>query len=258
MNQSSQFPRTFSLCGQRAVITGGATGLGMAMSRCMAASGAEVVILGRSVEKLKKACEELGDRACYYVFDVTDTDHSQQIADRIVNERGPVTILCNNAGIHCKKPIEKMTIEDFNSVLKVHVVGAFALTKAFVPHMKRNHEGSILFISSMTGFLGQPYVAGYSAAKSAVLGLVRTLATEISPAGIRVNAIAPGWIDTPMLQKAIKGDDNRKNKILGRTPLKRFGDPEDIGWTSVFLCSEAAKFINGIALPVDGGALIGF
>lgn len=252
------FEKAFSLEGERAVITGGATGLGLAMSKCMIASGADVVILGRSEQEMSDACRELGSKACYYRFDVSETDKAQEMADIIIREQGRVTILCNNAGNHCKKPIETMTVGDFTGVLNVHVVGSFALTKAFVPHMKRNGKGSILFTSSMTGFLGQPYVVGYSAAKSAFLGMVRTLATEISADGIRVNAIAPGWIDTPMLHKAVDGDEKRKNKILGRTPMAKFGDPEDIGWAAVFLCTEAAKFINGVALPVDGGALIGF
>jgi gluconate 5-dehydrogenase len=256
MNEA--FKNAFTLENQRAVITGGATGLGFAMAKCMVAAGAEVVLTSRSEEQLEKACAELGEKASYYVFDITDFSHSQELADRIIREKGKVSILCNNAGNHCKKPIEDMTVEDFTSVLNVHAVGAFAITKAFVPHMKANKRGSIIFTSSMTGFLGQPYVTGYAAAKSALLGMVRSLATEISADGIRVNAIAPGWIDTPMLRKAIKGDDERKNKILGRTPMNKFGDAEDIGWASVFLCSEAAKFINGTTLVVDGGALIGF
>lgn len=252
------FRKAFSLEGQRAVITGGATGLGFAMSRCMIAAGADVIVIGKAEEKLAAACEELGPKASYYRFDITDTDHTQELADRIIREKGNVSILCNNAGNHCKKPIEDMTVEDFTSVLSVHAVASFAMTKAFVPHMKSNHKGSIIFTSSMTGFMGQPYVTGYSAAKSAFLGMVRTLATEISAQGVRVNAVAPGWIDTPMLHKAIDGDSERTNKILGRTPMKKFGTPEDIGWATVFLSSDAAKFINGTALVVDGGALIGF
>lgn len=224
----------------------------------MIAAGADVIIVGRNEQSLKKACEELGEKACYYQFDITETEKTQAIVKKIIDERGPITILVNNAGNHCKKPIEEMSVGEFMDVINVHVVGAFALTKSLVPHMRANKRGNILFISSMTGFLGQPYVTGYSAAKSAILGMVRTLATEISKDGIRVNAIVPGWIDTPMLRRALQGDDERKNKILSRTPMKRFGTPEDIGWAAVYLCSNAARFINGTSLVVDGGALIGF
>lgn len=253
------FQKSFSLEGQRAVITGGGSGLGFAMSKCMIAAGAKVVVIGLEPEEtLAAACAKLGDNATYYRFNITDTDHTQELADRIIQEQGNVTILCNNAGNHCKKPIEEMTVDDFKSVLNVHTVASFAMTKAFVPHMKANKSGNILFTCSMSSFMGAPYIMGYAAAKSAFLGMIRTLATEISADGIRVNGIAPGWIDTPMLHKAIDGDEERTNKILGRTPMKKFGTAEDIGWAAVYLCSDAAKFVNGVALPVDGGALIGF
>ena len=254
----NEFEKAFSLQGQRAVITGGASGLGFAMAKCFIAAGAEAVLIGRSPERLEKACRELGEKAAYYPYDITDTARAGAVADRIRRERGEVTILCNNAGNHCKKPIEEMTVEDFTRVLNTHVVGSFALTRAFVPHMKRNKKGSIIFTSSMTGFVGMPYVTGYAAAKSALLGMTRTLATEISADGVRVNAVVPGWIDTPMLHQAIDGDTQRTHKILSRTPMKKFGTPEDIGWACVFLSSDAARFINGIALMVDGGAKIGF
>ena len=253
------FATIFSLEGRTAVITGGATGLGLAMTECMVAAGAKVVVVGRSPKEVfEESCGRFGSRAVYYPFDILDTANSQALADRILQEQGPVHILCNNAGNHCKKPIEDMTIEDFTGVLNTHLVGAFALTKAFVPHMKAHGNGSVLFMASMTSFIGQPYVAGYSTAKAGYLGMVHTLATELSGEGIRVNAIAPGWIDTPMFRKATDKDPERKAKILGRTPMKKVGEPSDIGWAAVYLCSDAAKFISGICLPVDGGALIGF
>ena len=249
----------FSLKGQNAIITGGATGLGFAMAKCLTSVGAKVIIVGiESEEVLAAACKNIGINSSYYQFDITKTDETPALVDNIIEKYGQIHILINNAGNHCKKPIEEMKVEDFTNVLDVHIVASFALTKALIPHMKEHQKGSVIFISSMTGFLGQPYVTGYSAAKSAVLGMVRTLATEVSAQGVRINAIAPGWIDTPMLHKALDGDPERKNKILGRTPMKKFGKPEDIGWAAVYLCSDAASFVNGICLVVDGGALIGF
>jgi len=106
--------------------------------------------------------------------------------------------------------------------------------------------------------MGMPLVIAYSAAKSAYLGITRSLAAEVSPHGVRVNAIAPGWIESPMLRKALAGDEARSNKILGRTPMGKFGEPADIGWAAVYLCSFAAKFVTGMILPVDGGASMGF
>jgi gluconate 5-dehydrogenase len=124
--------------------------------------------------------------------------------------------------------------------------------------MLERKSGSILFIASMTSLIGLPQVVAYSAAKSAYLGMVRSLAVELSPNGIRVNCIAPGWIESAMLQQALGNDRARHDRILARTPLGRFGEPQDIGNAAVFLSSEAAKFVTGVVLPVDGGASIGF
>ncbi len=248
----------FSLTGKNVLITGGGSGLGLAMARCMTKAGARVVVINRDAQKARAAVAELGGETDWRSFDVSDAHAAQAFIDGVIGDFGRIDVLINNAGNHCKKPIEQMTIEDFESVLDVHVVGSFALAKAVVPYMKQQGSGSILFTASMTSFLGQPNVTGYAAAKSAFLGLIHGMATELSPAGIRVNGIAPGWIDTPMLRKAIEGDDERKNKILGRTPMKKFGEPDDIGWAATYLASDAAKFVNGHVLIVDGGALIGF
>lgn len=249
----------FSLEGQTAVVTGGATGLGLAMTQCMTASGCKVVVVSSSPrEKYADTLAELGESVSYEQFDITDTDRTPEFVEGLIQKYGNVDILVNNAGVHCKKPIEDMSVEEYTNVLKVHLVGAFALTKAFVPHMRSNHKGSIIFIASMTSYIGQPYVMGYSTAKAGYLGMIHTLASEVGADGIRVNGIAPGWIDTPMFRKATDGDDARKNKILGRTPMNKFGEPKDIGWACVYLCSDAAKFVTGAVLPVDGGALNGF
>lgn len=253
------FPNAFSLKGRRALITGGATGLGLAMARCMTAAGADVVAIGRAPkEKLSASFADLGPKASYYSFDITDTDRTPELVNRIITDHGAIDILVNNAGVHCKKPVEDTTVQDFTRVLNVHLVGSFALTKVIVPHMRANKSGSILFISSMTGFIGLPYVTAYAAAKSGVLGMVRTLSSEISPDGVRVNAIVPGFIETPMFHQATDGDPARQQKILSRTPMKKYGTPMDIGWAAVYLCSPAASFITGTALTVDGGAVIGF
>ncbi|TQO08955.1 UNVERIFIED_ORG: gluconate 5-dehydrogenase [Citrobacter freundii] len=248
----------FSLTNKKALITGAGSGLGYAMAKCMITSGAQVIIADMNAEAAKKAADDLGPNASWTQFNVTDTDETERWVGDLLQQHKHIDILVNNAGNHCKKPIEEMSVKEFESVLDVHVVGAFALTRALVPHMKQLGNASVLFTASMTSFLGQPYVTGYAAAKSAYLGLIRGLATELSGAGIRVNGIAPGWIDTPMLRKAIEGDDERKNKILGRTPMKKFGKPDDIGWAATYLASDAAGFVSGHVLIVDGGALIGF
>ncbi len=255
----NNYQEMFSLKGERALITGGTTGLGHAMARCFVSAGAEVILVGLEDEATgRRVCEELGPQAHYRRFDIAATERTGEFVREVIETLGAITILVNNAGVHCKKPIEETTDADFRKVIDVHVMGAFALSRALVPHMKAQGKGNIIFQASMTAFIGQPYVIAYSCAKSGYLGMVRTLATEVSSYGIRVNGIAPGWIETPMLHQALDGDPERKNKILGRTPMARFGRAEDIGWAGVYLASPAAAFVNGVILPVDGGALIGF
>ncbi|NHW38688.1 SDR family oxidoreductase [Paenibacillus aceris] len=249
----------FSLAGERVLITGGATGLGLAMSQCFQAAGAEVIMVGSgSGEERMRLAEEMGEKVHYRSFNIADTDQTERFIQDVEETIGPITILINNAGNHCKKPIEETTDDDFRMVMDVHVLGAFSLCRALIPRMKQRGTGNIIFQASMTSFIGQPNVIAYSSAKSAYLGMVRTLASETSAYGIRVNGIAPGWIESPMLRKALSGDELRTQKIIGRTPMKRFGEPQDIGWAAVYLASPAAAFVNGAVLPVDGGALIGF
>jgi gluconate 5-dehydrogenase len=168
------------------------------------------------------------------------------------------TVLVNNAGGHLKKAAVDTSVDEFRALLNTHIHGAFALTRAVLPPMIAGEHGCILFMASMASLFGIPQVIAYAAAKSAYLGMIRSLACEVGPKGVRVNGIAPGWIETPMLRQALDGDPARREKILARTPLGCFGSPADIGAAAVYLCSPAARFVNGVILPVDGGASIGF
>jgi NAD(P)-dependent dehydrogenase (short-subunit alcohol dehydrogenase family) len=248
----------FRLDNEVALITGGGTGLGLAIARCLVVSGARVVITGRREDVLKQAVEELGPNADYVLHDVTQTEQAHALVATIAQRHRPLTILVNNAGINLKRPAIETSEEEFLSILQTNVLGAHALVRAAAPGMIECGRGSILFIASMASLFGIPGVVAYSAAKSGLLGMVRTLATELSPQGVRVNAIAPGWIETAMSRKAMQGDPERERKILSRTPLAQFGTPEDIGWAAVYLSSPAARFVTGVTLPVDGGVSIGF
>lgn len=254
-----EYSKLFSLEGQTAIVTGGATGLGLSITKCLVAAGAKVIVLSRSPrEKVADAMDVFGEQVAYYAFDIGDTEKTPEMVEQLIAEHGAISILVNNAGNHCKKPIEEMSVAEYVSVLDTHLVGAFALTKALVPHMKANKKGSIVFQASMTSYIGQPNVTGYSTAKAGYLGLVHTLAAECGRDNVRVNAIAPGWIETPMFHQATDDDKPRLDKILGRIPMGRVGQPDDIGMVTTFLCTEAAKYITGSCIPVDGGALIGF
>lgn len=248
----------FGLDGKTAFITGGGSGLGFAMAECLTAAGAKTIIAGRRKELLQEACKRLGDKASWVEFDVTDTEKARKVIERIVEKTGSIDVLINNAGVHCKKTAEEVTMEDMQRVMNVHLFGSYALTQAVLPYMRKQKSGSVIFISSMSAYIGLTNVTAYSAAKSAVLGLVKTLSGEVAEDGIRVNAIVPGFIDTPMFRQAISQDFPRQEKILGHTPMKHYGTPEDIGWASVYLASAASKFVTGTALLVDGGCAIGF
>jgi gluconate 5-dehydrogenase len=253
-----KFPEAFSLRGETALITGGGTGIGLAMARAMHAAGARVVLVGRREAELAGAVRGLGAGAASVVHDITRLDEAGALVERVTREHGPVTCLVNNAGIHLKKAAVDTTPEEFERVLRTHVFGAHALTRAVAPGMIERRHGNILFTASMASLFGIPLVIAYTAAKAAYVGMVKGYATEFSPHGVRVNAIAPGWIETEMSRKALDGDPARKAKILGRTPMARLGTPEDIGWAAVYLASPAANFITGTILPADGGVSIGF
>ncbi len=249
----------FSLDGECALITGGGSGIGLAIARCMVEAGARVVLAGRREALLAEAVKTLGGAAGYVVHDVTRLEEAPHLVRQAENAAGaPVSILVNNAGIHLKKPAVETTEADFQAILTTHLCAAHALNRAVLPGMLKRNHGSILFIGSMASIFGIPLLTAYSAAKSGMLGMVRSLATEASGQGVRVNAIAPGWIETPMMRQALDGDPARRDKILSRTPAKTFGRPDDIGQAAVYLSSPAASFVTGVCLPVDGGASIGF
>lgn len=248
----------FRLDGEVALVTGGGTGIGLAIARCMAQAGARVNLVGRREGVLKEAVAQLGPPASYELHDVTRLDESGGLVERVERRVGNISILVNNAGMHLKKPAIQTSEEEFFQVFNTHVMGAFALTRAVAPGMIDRRKGSILFVASMASLFGIPEVVAYSAAKSAYTGLVNSLTVEFSPHQVRVNAIAPGWIETEMMRSAVEKDSRRKQKILGRTPMERFGQPDDIGRAAVYLCSPAASFVTGVVLPVDGGATIGF
>lgn len=255
---ASDFPGIFSLRGELALVTGGGTGIGQAIAQAMHAAGARVVLVGRREAELAAAVRTMGDGASYAVHDITATAETRALVERIAQEHGPITCLVNNAGRHLKKPAVETTPQEFLDVLNTHILGAHELNRLVVPGMIERKHGTVLFTASMASLFGIPLVVAYAAAKSALLGMVRTLATEFSPHGIRVNCIAPGWIETEMSRKALEGDPARKAKILSRTPAAKLGSPEDVGWAAVYLASPAAKFVTGVTLPVDGGASIGF
>jgi len=257
--QMTQQPTiAFSLAGQLALITGGGTGIGLAIAQCMAAAGATVIITGRREAVLREAAASIGKSVWYVVNDVTDLATTEALVAEVEATHGPLDILVNNAGINLKKPALEVSDEDFNRILHTNLHSVFALTRACARRMVARQKGIILMISSMAAYYGIDRVVAYAASKSAVEGMVRVLASEFSAHGVRVNAIAPGFIETAMSRTAMNSDPDRRDRALRRTPMGKFGQPEDIGHAAVFLSSEAARYITGTSLPVDGGNSIGF
>lgn len=241
-----------------AVITGGASGIGFAIAKRFAENNIATVLLGRDNAKLRSACNALGEQAGSIACDLTRLDEIPDLVQNIIDKYRRIDILVNNAGMHLKRPFFDVTDEEFQKVILTNQTSVFCLTRAVAKFMKEQGNGSVLNISSMASQYGIPYVIAYTASKSAVEGMTRAMAVELSPAGIRVNCIAPGFIRTNMSSLALDNDPERLKKVLSRTPLGRLGEPEEVANAALFLVSDSASFITGVVLPVDGGNAIGF
>ncbi len=241
-----------------AIVTGGASGIGFAIAEAFVQADIFTIIIGRDENKLAVAKDQFGDKCSVISFDLTDLKSIPQLIADVTKEFGNIDILVNNAGINQKKIFTEVTDEDFQRIMLTNVSSIFTISREVVKTMLPNKKGCIINISSMAAQYGIPKVIAYSASKTAIDGMTRAMAVELSPEGIRVNAIAPGFIGTEMSAKALDSDPERKYKALDRTPLGYLGGTEDIGAAAAFLASDGAKYITGVILPVDGGNSIGF
>ena len=241
-----------------AIVTGGGSGLGLAIAEKFTQHGILTIIVGRDEAKLKTAQIQLGDNCVYKSCDLTDLSTIPALIENIIAEFGQIDILVNNAGINMKKEFTEVTDEDFQKVMTTNVCSVFSISREAVKQMLLQKAGNIINISSMAAQYGLPKVIAYSASKTAIDGMTRAMAVELSPKGIRVNAIAPGFIYSAMTDAALNSDPERKAKVFGRTPMGIMGQATDIGEAALFLASDAAKYITGVVLPVDGGNSIGF
>ncbi|PWT95495.1 MAG: 3-oxoacyl-ACP reductase [Bacteroidetes bacterium] len=241
-----------------AMVTGGGSGIGFAIAQKFVENQIQTIIVGRDENKLKNAKSKLGDFCEVYPCDLSRLEKIPELVESILKEFGRIDILVNNAGTNMKKNFIEVTDQDFQQVILTNLVSVFALSREVVKNMIKNGSGNIINISSMASQYGLPKVIAYTASKSAIEGMTRAMATELSPQGIRINCIAPGFIITDMTGKAFDQDPDRKNRAISRTPLGEMGKPEDIAEAAYFLISPGAKYVTGTVLPVDGGNSIGF
>lgn len=248
----------FDLSGKRALITGGTHGLGMAMANGLGLAGAELIINGHSPEKMKHAIEQYsasGLRAHGYLFNVTDDKAVKESISKIEKEVGPIDILINNAGIIKRIPMVDMAVEDFKEVIDVDLVAPFIVSKHVGKNMIERKAGKIINICSMMSELGRNTVSAYAAAKGGLKMLTKNMATEWARFNIQVNGIGPGYFATEQTAPIRINGHPFNDFILNRTPAGRWGNPEDLMGTTVFLASPASDFVNGQIIYVDGGIL---
>ena len=242
-----------------ALITGGSSGIGYAIAQRFVKETYLTIITGRNQEKLERVAHDLGKNCKGITFDMKCAKGIPEFIQSIANEFGAIDVLVNNAGINQKKDFVEVSNEDFENVIQVNQTSIFALSREVVKvRLKQEKGGSIVNISSMAAHYGIPKVISYTASKTALEGMTRAMAVELSSLGIRINCVAPGFIKTEMSSKALNNDPERKNRVLNRTPMHKLGCPEDVANAVYFLCSDQASFITGEVIRVDGGNSIGF
>jgi NAD(P)-dependent dehydrogenase (short-subunit alcohol dehydrogenase family) len=241
-----------------AIVTGGGSGIGLAIAEKFISAGIHTVIVGRDHKKLNDAKIMLGTLCYPLPCDISNLPSIPAFVEKVIAQFGQIDILVNNAGINMKKDFTEVTDEEFQSVITTNLIAVFVMSREVVKQMLKQGSGSIINISSMAAQYGLPRVIAYSASKTAIDGMTRAMAVELSPKGIRINAIAPGFIETAMTAKALNTDMERKQKVFDRTPMGYMGQPSDIADAALFLATDVSKYITGVVLPVDGGNSIGF
>lgn len=246
--------RLHNLGGRVALVTGGGSGLGKAMAFGLACFGADTVLVDRdgsaAVAAARDIAAQSGRSSTGVVADVSVESEVARAVVEAMAAFGHVDVLVNNAGHNIRKPLVEFGCEEFDSLHAVHVRGAFLFCRALCPHMRERRSGSIINIASMLGQVGAVNVSAYAAAKAAVAQLGRALALEMAPYGVRVNSIAPGYIDTPLTRQHAP---EVRDRICKTTPLGRFGEPSELIGPIVFLASDASSFVTGSTLVIDGG-----
>lgn len=248
--------KQFDLKGRTAVITGGSKGLGFAMAAGLASAGASLMLVNRDAEEGKRAAKELskdfGVKALSYPADITVREEVEAMMQTAIEAFGSIDILINSAGINIRGPIDELSPADFNKVMDVNVTGTWLCCRAVTPHMKQKRSGKIINLASTLGLVGVPNRTPYASSKGAVVQMTRALALELCPFNINVNAICPGPFLTEM-NTPIADTEEGKKFIIGATALGRWAELREIQGAAIFLASDAASYMVGAMLAVDGG-----
>jgi 2-deoxy-D-gluconate 3-dehydrogenase len=249
---------TFSLTGKSGIVTGGGSGIGRGIATGLVQAGAEVIIAGRNMERLKKTAEELGrdgGRVVPVFVDMKDRGSIEDLVDRAVEEFGKIDFLFNNAGTIHRAPSEEFPMDAWDNVIQINLSGPFYLSQCVAKIMiSKGIKGKIINIASLNAVGGGITVPAYSASKGGLVQATKAMCNDWGKYGINVNAIGPGWVKTD-LTKALRENAERYNAISSRIPLGRWAEPEDLAGAAVFLASAASDYITGQVLFVDGGYL---
>jgi 3-hydroxybutyrate dehydrogenase len=255
------------LDGRTAVITGGGRGIGEAVARTLAKAGAAVLVAARTTAEVEGVADSIvdgGGRAFAARCDVTDPASVASLARTAAESLGAVDILVNNAGMSSSAPLHHLTLAEWDRLFAVNATGTFLCTQAFVPGMVGRGWGRVINIASVAGLSGARYIAAYAASKHAVLGFTRSVAAELAATRVTINAICPGYVDTPMtdasiariVEKTGRPAEEARAAILETSPQRRLIQPEEVAWMALSLCHEQARGINGQAIVIDGGGIL--
>ncbi len=251
--------KAFSLRGQTAVVTGGARGIGMAIANSMAKAGSNVVIWDiqeeLAEETTARIAKDYGVKTWHYASDITRKAEIKGDVEKILTMAGEVTILVNNAGVQVRKPALDFTVDEWTRVVETHLSATFFISQAFIPHFAAKGGGRIINLGSLNCAMAVPNIIAYTAAKSGIAGLTRSMCVEWANLGVNVNALGPGFVETELTRNLFSNPEKRA-WVMGRIPMKRLADPEDdLGRVAVFLAAPASSYINGQVIYVDGGWL---
>ena len=249
---------SYGLGGKVCLITGGAQGIGEACARLFLEQGAKVVIVDIHNERgqsLASQLQQQGHEILFIASDIGNKIEVDAVIKQVIAQHGRLDVLVSNAGIFKAAPFLEVSESDFDEVLRVNLKGAFLMGQAAARVMKDQGGGAIVHMSSVNGVLAIPEIASYNVSKGGLNQLTRAMALALADDGIRVNAVAPGTIATELASKAVLTSEEARNKILGRTPMKRLGDPSEVAHVVAFLASDAASYITGEVITVDGGRM---